>query len=105
LEHDLRIALFYETTPDRFGYTTNPYGFGYRDLGFGNIRRNRGYSGTVFRVNVTDLQPRTTYYYEVMSTESDGTSCGVTSSVSQFSTRPAGKFLTYRPRRPGDGGR
>ncbi len=35
-----RIALFYETTPDRFGYTPNPYGFGYRDLGFGNFLRS-----------------------------------------------------------------
>jgi cytochrome c peroxidase len=35
-----RIALFYETTPDFFGYTPNPYGFGYRDLGFGNFLRS-----------------------------------------------------------------
>jgi cytochrome c peroxidase len=35
-----RIALFYETTPDRFGFTPNPYGFGYRDLGFGNFLRS-----------------------------------------------------------------
>ena len=50
------------------------------------IRLNRGHLDTVFRVNVTGLQPRTTYYYEVTSTESDGTSDGVTSSVSQFTT-------------------
>jgi cytochrome c peroxidase len=40
-----RIALFYETTPDRFGYTPNPYGFGYRDLGFGNFLRSGFGSG------------------------------------------------------------
>jgi cytochrome c peroxidase len=35
-----RIALYYETTPDHFGYTPNPYGFGYRDLGLGTFLRS-----------------------------------------------------------------
>ena len=35
-----RIALFYETKPDRFGFIPNPYGFGYRDLGLGNFLRS-----------------------------------------------------------------
>jgi len=35
-----RIALFYETKPDRFGFTPNPYGFGYRDLGLGTFLRS-----------------------------------------------------------------
>jgi cytochrome c peroxidase len=35
-----RVALFYETTPDRFGFTPNPYGFGYRDLGVGTFLRS-----------------------------------------------------------------
>ena len=30
-----RVALFYQTKPDRFGFTPNPYGFAYRDLGLG----------------------------------------------------------------------
>ena len=34
------IALFYETKPDRYGFTPNPYGFGYRDLGLGNFLRS-----------------------------------------------------------------
>ena len=34
-----RVALFYQTTPDRFGFTPNPYGFGYRDLGLGAFLR------------------------------------------------------------------
>jgi cytochrome c peroxidase len=42
-----RIALFYETTPDFFGYTPNPYGFGYRDLGFGNFLRSGFGSGPI----------------------------------------------------------
>jgi cytochrome c peroxidase len=40
-----RIALFYETTPDFFGYTPNPYGFGYRDLGLGTFLRSGFGSG------------------------------------------------------------
>jgi cytochrome c peroxidase len=35
-----RVALFYQTTPDRFGFTPNPYGFGYRDLGLGAFLRS-----------------------------------------------------------------
>jgi cytochrome c peroxidase len=40
-----RVALFYETKPDHFGYTPNPYGFAYRDLGFGNFLRSGFGSG------------------------------------------------------------
>jgi cytochrome c peroxidase len=35
-----RVAVFYQTTPDRFGFTPNPYGFGYRDLGLGTFLRS-----------------------------------------------------------------
>jgi cytochrome c peroxidase len=35
-----RIALFYETTPDFFGFTPNPFGFGFRDLGLGTFLRS-----------------------------------------------------------------
>ena len=35
-----RVALYYETTPDFFGFTPNPYGFGYRDLGLGTFLRS-----------------------------------------------------------------
>jgi len=35
-----RVALFYQTTPDGFGFTPNPYGFGYRDLGLGTFLRS-----------------------------------------------------------------
>ena len=35
-----RVALFYQTTPDRFGFTPNPYGLGYRDLGLGTFLRS-----------------------------------------------------------------
>ena len=35
-----RVALFYQTKPDHFGFTPNPYGFGYRDLGLGGFLRS-----------------------------------------------------------------
>jgi cytochrome c peroxidase len=35
-----RVALFYESTPDGFGFTPNPDGFGYRQLGLGNFLRS-----------------------------------------------------------------
>jgi cytochrome c peroxidase len=35
-----RDAFFYQTTPDRFGFTPNPLGFGYRDLGLGTFLRS-----------------------------------------------------------------
>jgi len=38
-------ALFYQTTPDRFGFTPNPYGFAYRDLGLGTFLRSGFGSG------------------------------------------------------------
>jgi cytochrome c peroxidase len=40
-----RVALFYETAPDRFGFTPNPDGFGYRDLGLGNFLRSGPHAG------------------------------------------------------------
>src|SRR5260370_29330037 len=40
-----RIALFYETKPDRFGFTPNQYGFSYRDLGLGTFLRSGYGSG------------------------------------------------------------
>jgi cytochrome c peroxidase len=35
-----RDAIFYQTTPDPFGFTPNPLGFGYRDLGLGAFLRS-----------------------------------------------------------------
>jgi cytochrome c peroxidase len=35
-----RVAFFYQTTPDPFGFTPNPLGFGYRDLGLGTFLRS-----------------------------------------------------------------
>src|SRR4029077_13665827 len=35
-----RNAFYYQTTPDKFGFTANPYGFAYRDLGLGTFLRS-----------------------------------------------------------------
>ena len=35
-----RVAFFYETTPDAFGFTPNPLGFAFRDLGLGTFLRS-----------------------------------------------------------------
>src|SRR6266704_450346 len=35
-----RVAIYYQTTPDPFGFTPNPFGFAFRDLGLGNFLRS-----------------------------------------------------------------
>jgi cytochrome c peroxidase len=35
-----RVAFFYETTPDSYGFILNPLGFSYRDLGMGTFLRS-----------------------------------------------------------------
>jgi len=62
------------------------------------IRINRGHSETIFRVRMSGLKPRTTYYYKVTSTESSGKSDGVESPVSQFTTPgPGQRVMNYPP--------
>lgn len=51
-------------------------------------RINPSHSDMVFRVRMNDLQPETTYYYKVSSTQANGTPDPVTSGVQQFNTRP-----------------
>jgi len=35
-----RDAIYYQNTPDFFGFTANPFGFGFRDLGVGTFLRS-----------------------------------------------------------------
>jgi len=51
------------------------------------IRLNPHHSSTVFRVNLYDLPPKTTYYYTVESMDSSGKSDGVTSKIKTFTTK------------------
>src|SRR3981081_4304077 len=51
------------------------------------IRLNPYHSSTVFRVNLYDLTPKTTYYYTVESMDSSGKSDGVPSRIKTFTTQ------------------
>jgi hypothetical protein len=51
------------------------------------IRLNPYHSSTVFRVNLYDLPPKTTYYYTVESVDSRGRSDGVKGPTKAFTTR------------------
>jgi hypothetical protein len=48
-------------------------------------------------VRIEGLKPRTTYYYTVTSEESNGTSDGVKSTVSKFTTPGPGERIVTRP--------
>jgi hypothetical protein len=50
------------------------------------IRLNPGHSYTVFRVRIDGLEPRTTYYYTVDSTEANGKGDEAKSAVKHFTT-------------------
>lgn len=50
------------------------------------IRLNPTHSETVFRVNLYDLAPKTTYYYTVESMDSSGKSDDVRSPIKTFTT-------------------
>src|SRR5580692_10130601 len=52
-----------------------------------SIRLNPYHSSTVFRVNLYDLPPKTTFYYTVESVDSSGKSDGVTSKIKTFTTK------------------
>src|SRR5262249_27990939 len=65
-----------------------------------HIRLNRGHPETMFRVRVAGLKPRTTYYYRVTSTESNGASDGVESPVNQFTTPGPGERVVNYPPQP-----
>jgi phosphodiesterase/alkaline phosphatase D-like protein len=61
------------------------------------IRINRAHPETTFRVRITGLKPRTTYYYRVTSQDSAGVSSGVKSPVEKFTTPAAGERIVARP--------
>ena len=62
------------------------------------IRLNRNPS-TIFRVRMTGLKPRTTYYYRVTSEESNGKSDGMKSTVNKFTTPGPGERIVAYPKR------
>src|ERR1700756_1633247 len=52
-----------------------------------SIRLNPYHSSTVFRVNLYELPPKTTFYYTVESIDSSGKSDGVSSPTKTFTTK------------------
>jgi hypothetical protein len=50
------------------------------------LRLNPYHASTVFRVNLYDLPPKTTFYYKVESMDSKGRTDGVTSPIKEFTT-------------------
>jgi Purple acid Phosphatase, N-terminal domain len=66
-------------------YGTDPNGLS--ETAKSPIRLNPDHASTVFRVRLDNLKARTTYYYTVDSTEANGTSDGVRSTVRHFTTR------------------
>ena len=61
------------------------------------IRLNRTHSYTVFRVRMSGLKPKTTYYYKVTSMESNGNGDGEESAVRQFTTPGPGEVIAASP--------
>jgi phosphodiesterase/alkaline phosphatase D-like protein len=55
-------------------------------------RINPSHSDTVFRVRMNHLQPETTYYYWVSSTQADGNADRMTSPVQRFNTQPTNRM-------------
>src|SRR5260221_4762483 len=51
------------------------------------IRLNPYHPSTVFRVNLYNIGPKTTFYYTVKSMDSRGKSDGVTSPIKTFTTQ------------------
>src|ERR1700746_441228 len=66
-------------------YGTNPKNLS--QTGKNSIRLNPYHSSTVFRVNLYNLPPKTTFYYAVESMDSRGKSDGVKSPVKAFTTQ------------------
>jgi hypothetical protein len=61
------------------------------------IRLNQFHPTSTFRVRITGLQPRTTYYYRVTSEESGGQNDGVKSAVGTFMTPAPGERIAGPP--------
>jgi phosphodiesterase/alkaline phosphatase D-like protein len=90
-------------TDDHFAvvhYGTNP-----KDLSQtakSHIRLNRYHQDTLFRVRMDGLSPKTTYYYTVTSTESNGKGDGEESPVNHFTTPASGELVqAFQQPQPG----
>lgn len=60
------------------------------------INLNYGHPEAIFRVRMAGLKPRTTYFYTVSSTQSNGKSDGVRSAIHRFTTPgPGDRIVAY----------
>src|SRR5512142_273830 len=55
------------------------------------------WGGLTHRVTLHNLQPNTTYYFDVESGQAQGTGTGAISGVSQFKTQNGPKGIAYHP--------
>jgi len=62
-----------------------------------HIRLNPNHPETIFRVRLSGLKPRTTYYYWVTSMAGDGRNDGVKSGINQFTTPAPGQRIINYP--------
>src|SRR5229473_1192799 len=98
---DLAVIRWTMSNPggsdDHFGvvyYGTDPEDL--RQRAESHIRLNRAHPETIFRVRLSGMQPRATYYYRVISAQSDGGSDGVASPVERFTMPgPGERLLAY----------
>jgi phosphodiesterase/alkaline phosphatase D-like protein len=102
---DLAIVRWTTNNPggsdDHFGvvyYGTNPREMS--QIAKSHVRLNQAHSETMFRVRMDGLSPRTTYYYTVTSTESNGKSDGEKSVVNHFTTPASGEHVEAYPQPP-----
>jgi cytochrome c peroxidase len=65
-------AIYYQTTPDSFGFTGNPLGFGYRDLGLGTFLRSGFGSAPNPNSTWTQFAPSTDGQMQVSSARNVG---------------------------------
>jgi phosphodiesterase/alkaline phosphatase D-like protein len=85
-------------TDDHFAvvhYGTNPTDLS--QTAKSHIRLNRYHAQTLFRVRLDGLSPKTTYYYTVTSTGSDGNGDGEVSPVNHFTTPTSGERVEAYP--------
>jgi hypothetical protein len=99
---DMAIIRWTNTNPggsdDHFAmlrYGTNPWHLD--QMAKSPIRLNRADPETMFRVRIDALQPRTTYYYRIISLEADGNEDNVQGAdLGQFTTPgPDGRIVAY----------
>jgi Purple acid Phosphatase, N-terminal domain len=104
--HDVAIIRWITNNPggldDHFSiaeYGTDPKDLSQRAKS--QIRLNRAHPETIFRVRLSGLKPRTTYYYRVTSEDSSGTSDGVKSDLNKFTMPGPGERIIFDVKRDG----